>query len=441
MKHRSREITRGRWLAKDPKDHSDGNDASMVARGRRRADPWLVCLLALCTRPPVCAKPLAIRAGKIVPVSAPVVDNGTILLDDGKIVAMGRTDEIKLPEGCEVLDLGRDWVMPGMVDPHTHIGTEGGFNDMVQPLNPELLICDSLAPESPVIRDVMRAGVTTIHTLPGSGTNHGGFGVITKTYGKSAADMIMKRLGTMKIAQAFNPERGGGDLGSGWMGMSWMLRQFLRDAKEYNEAWTAFEAGRGDRPRRRPELDNLRAVFSGQCVAFVHTCRMWGVLKAGGMFGGEFGLKTVATHTEFGGYQVAAAVAKQPNVTIDIGPRTVDFYAGRDRQFVELTTAYDAAGVGNVSVNTDAVSHDRADQMATQGAVAARFGLGDAKALKAVTLSPARALGIDDRVGSLEVGKDADLVVKAGSLLDLSIPVDLVMVGGEIAYRREGWTP
>ncbi|OIP03010.1 MAG: hypothetical protein AUJ96_15355 [Armatimonadetes bacterium CG2_30_66_41] len=409
--------------------------------GGRLTGAGLVWLLALCAALPVHAKPLAIRAGKIVPVSAPVIDNGTLVVDGGKIVALGPTATLKLPEGCEVLDVGRRWVMPGMVDPHTHLGTEGGFNDMVQPLNPELRICDSLDPESPVMREVMRAGVTTIHTLPGSGTNHGGYGVITKTHGDSADDMIMKRLGTMKIAQAFNPERGGGDLGSGWMGMTWSLREYLRDAKAYNDSWTAYEAGRGDRPRRRPALDNPRAVFFGQCVAFVHTCRPWGVLKTTDLFGREFGLKTIATHTEFGGYRVAAAVAKQPNVTIDIGPRTVDFYAGRDREFVELTTAYDEAGVKTISVNTDAVSHDRADQLPTQGAVAARFGLGDEKALSAVTLSPARALGIDDRVGSLDVGKDADLVVKSGSLLDLAAPVDVVLVRGKIAYQREGWAP
>ena len=394
-------------------------------------------LLIAFTCVPITAKPLAIRAGKIVPVASPVINDGTIGIDGGKIVALGRSADVELPDDCEVLDVGGRWVMPGMIDGHIHIGTEGGFNDMVQPLNPELRIWDCLDPESPAIRHALHAGVTTIHTLPGSGTNHAGFGVITKTFGESAEDMIVRRVGTMKVAQGFNPERRSGELGLGWMGMSWMLRQLMRQARMYHEQWKRYEAGQGPRPRRQPELDQLRAAFRGECPVFVHTYRPWGVLMAARMFNAELGLKTIATHTEGGGYRVASEMAKRPGVAVDIGPPTAEFYAARDRRIIGHGAAYDAAGVRNLSINTDAVGYGREDQLYVHASAAARLGLDDAKALAAVTLKPARALGIDDRVGSLEVGKDADLVVKAGSLLDVSIPVDLVMVEGEIAYRRE----
>jgi imidazolonepropionase-like amidohydrolase len=286
--------------------------------------------------------------------------------------------------------------------------------------------------------------------MPGSGTNLGGFTVIIKTDGSRPEEMIVRELGAMKATQAYNPERRGGDLGATRMGMSWMLRYILRQAKEYSDAWQAYEQGRTEqKPRNRPELEKMREVFQGKIPAIVHTYDAWGVMQTSRIFCDEYGLKTIPTHTAYSGHLIANKVATRENVHINIGPRLFDFYmpegirrhSARENRFYGMGARYHQGGVRNLSINTDAVgwSHWIAPQeeLFFQAAMSARLGLDDLAAMKAITINSARALGIDDRVGSLEVGKDADIVIKKASLLDVTTPVDLVLVNGRIAYQRD----
>ena len=120
---------------------------------------------------------------------------------------------------------------------------------------------------------------------------------------------------------------------------------------------------------------------------------------------------------------------------VNVGPRLLDFGFSQDNRFYGLTAEYKKAGVGNLSINTDAGWWGQ-EELSLQAAMSARLGLDEITALKAITINSARALDIDDRVGSLAVGKDADIVIKDGSLLDMTTPVDMVFINGEIAYRR-----
>ena len=130
----------------------------------------------------------AIKAGKILTMtpaeesatSESVINHGIILISDGKIEALGPASSIQAPEGYTLIDASDRWVMPGIVEAHTHIGTEGGFNDMVTSINPELRIAACVNPEDIAIRKAIAGGVTTINTMPGSGTNLAGFSVIIK---------------------------------------------------------------------------------------------------------------------------------------------------------------------------------------------------------------------------------------------------------------------
>jgi imidazolonepropionase-like amidohydrolase len=181
-------------------------------------------------------------------------------------------------------------------------------------------------------------------------------------------------------------------------------------------------------------------VFEGKIPTIVHTCEVWGVMQAIRMFHDEFGLRMIATHTEGGGYMIGAEAAKRERVFIDIGPRLMDFTWGAedDGRIHGICAEYVQRGVKNISLNTDSISWGDQEDLPFQATVSAHFGLDELTALKALTINPARALGIDDRVGSLEVGKDADIVLKQGSYLDATSPVDLVLINGRIAYRREG---
>ncbi|KPL20066.1 MAG: hypothetical protein AMJ75_12395 [Phycisphaerae bacterium SM1_79] len=394
----------------------------------------------------------AIKAGKILTMAPAkdsasnegVIDNGIILVGHGKIEALGPTSSIQMPEGYTLIDASDRWVTPGIVEAHTHIGTEGGFNDMVTPINPELQIAECVDPEDIAVEKAVTGGVTTVHTMPGSGTNLAGFSVIIKLDTSDPEKMILRELGAMKIAQAFNPERRAGDLGATRMGMSWSLRQILSQAKRYAEDWQAYERGqRKEKPRYKPEFEKMRKAFDGQIPTIVHTYSSWGVMQTIRMFNDENNLKVIPTHTAYGGYLVGREAAKRDGVFINIGPRLMEFsrptYDGR---FHGMGAEYYKAGVKNLSINTDSVGWTAwiapQEELSFQASMSAHFGLDEREALKAITINSARALGIDDRVGSLEVGKDADIVIKKGSLLDPTTPVDLVLINGKIVYQRKG---
>jgi imidazolonepropionase-like amidohydrolase len=392
----------------------------------------------------------AIKAGKIVTMAPGeeftadknVINNGVILVSNGKIEAIGPASSIAIPQGYTLIDASDRWVTPGIVEPHTHIGTEGGFNDMVTPINPELRIDDCVNPEDMGIKSAVTGGVTTIHTMPGSGTNLAGFTVIVKLDTSCPEKMILREIGAMKIAQAYNPERRGGDLGRTNMGMSWSLRQMLKQAKAYTQVWQQYEQGqRKEKPEYKPELENMRKAFSGEIPTIVHTYEGWGVMQTMRMFNDENQLKVIATHTEGGGYLVGTEAAKRDGVSIDVGPFLWEPFfwnAEQDNRFHGVAAEFYKAGVKNLSINTDSVGFGEQEELAFNASMSARMGLDDQVALKAITINPARALGIADRVGSLEVGKDADIVIKKGSLLDPTTPVDLVLINGKIVYRCKG---
>jgi imidazolonepropionase-like amidohydrolase len=395
----------------------------------------------------------AIKAGKILTMAPGeefvagkgIINNGVILISNEKIEALGPASSIQIPEGYSVIDASDRWVTPGIVEAHTHMGVlEGGGNDMVTPINPELEIGDGVNSDDISFEKAVTGGVTTVHIMPGSGTNLAGFSVIIKLDLSDPEKMIFREYGALKMTQAFNPERRAGDLGATRMGMSWFMRQILKQAKEYTEAWRAYEKGeRKEKPKYKLELEKMRKAFNGEIPAIVHTYSGWGVMQTIRMFSDENSLNVIPTHTAYGGYVVGQEAAKRENVFINIGPRLMEFsrptYDGR---FHGMGAEYAKTGVKELSINTDSVGWSSyiapQEELSFQASMSAHFGLDDREALKGITINSARALGIDDRVGSLEVGKDADIVVKKGSLLDHTSPVDLVLINGKIIYQRKG---
>ena len=144
----------------------------------------ILCVFQFCIATATEPAKYAIKAGKILTMapledstnSNRVINHGIILVSSGKIEALGPASSIKVPEGYTVIDASDRWVAPGIVEAHAHAGVEGGFNDMVTPINPELRITDCVNPEDYSVKQALKAGVTTIHTLPGSGTNLAGCG-------------------------------------------------------------------------------------------------------------------------------------------------------------------------------------------------------------------------------------------------------------------------
>ncbi len=383
-------------------------------------------------------KVTAIRAGKIFTAAEKNYDNAVILIEDGKIKAVG---DVEIPAGAEILEFPSAWATPGLIDLHCHIAGTGlrDINEMVHPLNPELSTRPTIDPDSDFLKDALAGGVTTVLYIPGSGTNISGFGTLMHTGGgKSIEDLIVRFPGAMKVAQAWNPERQGGDLGTSRMGMWWGLRKVMEDARAYNEACSVAEKGGGKPPAKREDLELMRGLFQRKWPVIIHTADARDVMATVRIFHDEFKVPCIVSHGEFGGYKAASEIAKR-DIPANIGPRTYDWtIMVQDGRCYGIAAKYFEAGVKKLSINTDSPVVPE-EELIVQAAMCVRLGLPEEVALRGVTIEPARAALIDHRLGSLEVGKDADIVLWTGNPLDVRNRPLMSIIGGRIAYdERKG---
>ncbi len=383
---------------------------------------------------------IAFRCGKILTQGKQgVLHSGVILVRAGKIVAVG--PKVPISDGATVIDARGRWTLPGLVDLHCHSGGTGwDINDMVFPTNPGLSTKPTIEPDNELLRLAQAGGVTTVLYIPGSGTNLGGFGVLMKTGGADSVEgLILRYPGAMKVAQAWNPERDAGDLGASRAGMWWLLRKTLDRGKRYHDAWNSFEKGMTRIPPAvEPDLEKMRGLFAGRFPVIIHTADQRDMMGTVRMFHDRYGVPVILSHGEDRSYLVAPEIAKR-NLHVDVGPRIYDppFWSFRER-FIGIPLYYHSAGVRKLSINTDSPVVPQED-LTVQAAMAVRYGLPVRVALDGVTIAPARAVLADDRVGSIEVGKDADIVLWSGPPLDVRSHVVLTMINGRVVYdlRRD----
>lgn len=368
-------------------------------------------------------------AARILTAAGEPVDGGAMVVRGGRIEAIGPRDAVTVPADATVVDFGTAWLCPGFVDLHHHVSSGGGdINDMVAPLNQELRTLDLVRPTDEAIRRTVAGGITTTLFIPGSGTYISGFGVLLKMrHGEPLDRMVLRPLGAMKVAQGFNPERQSGDLGATRMGSSEMLTTRLEQGRAYAAAWRAHEAGKGPKPQRDASLEQLRLVFDKQVPVLIHTAGARDCVATARMFQDVFDVQMVLSHGCFDGFMAAAALAKR-NTPVNLGPRMYHF--DRWASFQGMCIAYWNEGCTDMSINTDAPVV-AAEELPLQAAMAVRLGLPYHVALQALTIAPARQIGVADRVGSLEVGKDADFLVSDGDPLDSRNPPLHVYIDGK----------
>jgi imidazolonepropionase-like amidohydrolase len=385
------------------------------------------------TAPPATAPATAHFAARLVPGEGAPLDAAVLVEAGGKIVAVGPRASTAVPAGARIVDHGEHWLVPGFVDLHHHVSGGGGdINDMVMPLNAELRTLDVVKPSEAAIARTVAGGVTTTLFIPGSGTNLSGFGVLLKMLPNGPlARMVVRELGAMKVAQGFNPERQSGDLGLSRMGSSELLTRQLAAGQRYAAAWREYRRHGGTKPAFDPALEQLARVFDGEVPVLVHTAGARDCVATARMFQGTFPVPMVLSHGCFDGWLAAAALAKW-QTPINLGPRMYEF--DRYGRMQGTCQAYWDAGCRNLSINTDAPVV-AAEELQLQAAMAVRLGLPWAAALAALTITPARQIGIADRTGSLEVGKDADFQVTAGDPLDPRHAPAEVWIEGSLVHR------
>lgn len=385
-------------------------------------------LLALCVASSAAAQDVLVVRGATVhtAVGAPLA-NATIVVRDGKVAAVGTN--VAVPAGARVLDVAGKVIIPGMIDEHSHIGASPtDLNDRPMIIGPQHRFLDALDLEDPAWKEAVQGGVTTVTTGPGSGENVSGMAVIIKTFGADRDKRIVKEKGGMKFAMG--PKRSDAYPATA-MGVAANLRQYLIRTQEYMATWKRWEDGgrQGAAPARDLGYEAMSEVLTRKVRVRTHVHSATDVMTILRLKD-EFGFDLTLHHSTEA-YKVAAEVAKRgvSAVVLPLGPRigvTEDAMRGP----YELWKA----GV-KIAMHTD---HPVINQKYLRlcAALAMRYGLPEADALKAITINVAEIAGVADRVGSIEVGKDADFVVMNGPWYEPMSRIDLVVGDGQVVYDR-----
>jgi imidazolonepropionase-like amidohydrolase len=401
---------------------------------------------------------IAIINGQVMTITQGTLEGGTVLVEGGRIVAVG--EEVEIPEDAQMYDAAGKVVMPGMIDAHCHVGLfpdgigweHSDGNEMTDPITPHMRALDAVYPGDQAFKELVAAGVTTVLTGPGSGNLIGGQWVCLKTVPKpSVEQMVLLEPAGMKMALGENPKRVYGEqkkAPSTRMGNAAALRAALVDAQNYLEKWRRYETELAEYqakveaqdeeaeapklPERDLGLEALGKVLRREMMARIHAHRADDMLTAI-RIAEEFGLDLTLEHaTE--GYKIADILASK-EVPVTAGPILFSRVKYELKDMTPKNPGMMARAGVKVAIQTDETSAVK--YLAINAALAVREGMPEEEALRAITINAAEIIGVAGRVGSLEVGKDADVVVFSGHPFDYRSVVELVLVDGQVAYKRE----
>jgi imidazolonepropionase-like amidohydrolase len=391
---------------------------------------------------------VAIVGGTILTVGpAGTIEKGTVLIRDGRIAAVGR--DVQVPAGATVIDATGRFVMPGIIDAHSHTAVEEGVNECTDSVTAEVRVADVIDHHDPGIYRELAGGVTTINVLHGSCNTIGGQNAVLKLrWGKAPEELVFKEAPRgIKFALGENVKRsnfrapGPPRYPATRMGVEVVLRESLREAQAYKREWDEYEkklraAGtKGDKPlapRRNLRLEELRDVLEGRVYVHAHAYRADEILMLMRV-ADEFGFKVRTFQHVLEGYKVASEIARH-----GAGASTFsDWWAYKmeAHDAIPYNAAIMAAHGVKVSMNSD--SDELARRLYWEAAKAVKYGgVSEDEALKMVTLNPAWQLGVDQRVGSIEVGKDADIAVFTRHPFAADTRVETTLVDGIVYFDR-----
>ena len=400
-----------------------------------------VCCLAL--------SPVAVRAqteraraftgAQIIPISGPPIQDGVLVVSGGKIVAIGGRSSVSIPAGAEVIDVKGKVIMPGLVDTHSHVGGGSGA-DGSAPIQPETRILDSINVRDNSLMRARAGGITTVNVMPGSGHLSSGQTLYLKLRsGKIVDDLLIKDAqgtiaGGLKMANGTNPIRAGSSgpfPGTRAKSASLVREQFVK-AQEYRSKITRAKGDATKLPARDLALEILVEAMDGKRMVHFHTHRHDDILTALRL-SKEFGFRIVLQHVSEGwkvAKEIAAAKAPASIIVIDA--------PGGKLETVDLLTDNGAllerAGA-LVGFHTDDYITDSRWFLRSAG-LAVRAGMTRDKALYGMTMAGARMLDLQDRVGTLERGKDADFIILSGDPLSVHAKVLETWVEGMKVFDR-----
>lgn len=385
---------------------------------------------------------LLIKNATVLTVTKGVAENTDVLVKDGMITQVAKS--ISAPAGYTVIDGTGKFLMPGIIDAHSHQGIDA-INEWTNPVTAEVFVGDALNPFDVSLYRALAGGVTAIHAMHGSANAIGGeCETIKLRYGVKDPETL-RMVGaprTIKFALGENPTRvhgsGNGIVPRTRMGVEFVIRESFAKAKVYAEAWDTYNKAktqkgfRGTPPVYEARLETLAAILKGKILIHCHSYRadeiymLLNVCK-------DFGIKNVTFQHVNEGFKVAPELAAHGAMASVFS----DWWAYKFE--VYYSTAYNAAILTRNGVVTSINSDDGElmRHLYHEAAKTQKYGqLTDDEALALITINPARQLGIDNRVGSIEPGKEADLVLFDQHPLSVYAIPQLTIVDGIIRFDR-----
>jgi imidazolonepropionase-like amidohydrolase len=429
-----------------PKAEAGGGDGGS---GGTVKSPPLNSERGIHSRPSVTTGPVlvAIMGGTILTAGPQgTIEKGTVLIRDGKIAAVGR--DFLVPAGATVIDATGRYVMPGIIDCHSHTAIEESVNECSDSVTAEVRIADVIHHRDVNIYRELAGGVTTLNVLHGSCNTIGGQNAVIKLrWGRPPEELLFKDAPRgIKFALGENPKRsnfrapGPPRYPATRMGVEAVLRESFQEAQAYKREWEEYEkkartAKPGEKPvapRKNLRLEELKDILDGKVYVHAHCYRADEILMLI-RIADEFGFKIRTFQHVLEGYKVASEIARH-----GAGASTFsDWWAYKMEAYdaIPYNAAIMAAHGVKVSMNSD--SDELARRLYWEAAKAVKYGgVSEAEALRMVTLNPAWQLGIDQRVGSIEVGKDADIAIFSAHPFAPDARVEQTLVDGVVYFDR-----
>ena len=380
-----------------------------------------------------------IKNAVINTVTNGIIENGAILFDD-KIRKIGSTEELSKEPAEEIIDLKGAYLYPGLIDAHCHVGMFGdslGFegddgNEDSDPITPQMRAADGINPFDKCFEEARNAGVTTVVTGPGSANPIGGQFIAVKTYGNCIDNMVVKAPVAMKFALGENPKsvyHSKDRTPVTRMGTAALIRETLYKAKEYEADWDEYEnyPESTDRPEFDIKSESLLPVIKKEIPVKIHAHRADDICTAL-RIAREFDLWVTIEHCTEG--ELIADVLEKYKTPVMLGPTLTDRSKPelKEKTFSIYKTLSDKDIP--VAIITD---HPEItiDNLVLCAIMAVKHGMNPKKALEGITITAAKNCGIDTRVGSIEVGKDADFAIFDGEILDFNSNNIMTFIDGK----------
>jgi len=382
-----------------------------------------------------------VKNATVIPVSGPTIPNGSVLIRNGRIAAIG--PDLTAPDGVTVIDATGRYVIPGIVDPHSHLAIDG-VNEGTLAISAEVRIADTIDPHAVSIYRAVAGGVTTHHAMHGSANPIGGQNVIFKLkYERPVSEMVIADAPrTIKFALGENVtqanffESFGKRYPNTRMGVEATIRTAFEAAKKYEREWDDYnrqsQSGQDlPPPRKDLRLEALADVLSGKLTVHSHCYRSEEILRLFAV-AEEYGIRIGTLHHVLEGYRVAPELARHgcgASTFADDWAYKVEAYGAIPFNAALMTQHGVNASLNSDSANTIRYLNQEAAKCIKWG------GLDENQALRLVTLNPARQLQIDDRIGSIEVGKDGDLAIFNGHPLNTFSKCVMTLIDGEVYFE------